>query len=141
MSDIISSFKNYYSFLSNFYTPAPVVYEGLLYQCSEGAYQAAKSMDLNDRLKFVALNGPQSKKLGKTLKLREDWNSVRIKIMCEIVLDKFERNTGLRELLIKTGDAVLIEGNYWNDRFWGVCNGTGANHLGIILMDVRELLK
>jgi len=140
MPEIINSFKGEYAFLSNFF-PAPTVYEWLLYQCSEGAYQAAKSMDLIDRIKFVSLNGAQSKKLGKSVKLRTDWNKVRIGIMCSIVLDKFERNPNLRELLVNTGDATLIEGNYWHDTFWGVCDGIGANHLGIILMDVRELLK
>jgi len=138
--EIINSFRDKYSFLSNFF-PAPTVYEGLLYQCSEGAYQAAKNMDLIDRIKFVSLNGAQSKKLGKSVKLRTDWNKIRIGIMCSIVLDKFERNPNLRELLVNTGDATLIEGNYWHDTFWGVCDGIGANHLGIILMDVRELLK
>jgi len=140
MPEIINSFKGEYAFLSNFF-PAPTVYEGLLYQCSEGAYQAAKSMDLIERIKFVSLNGAQSKKLGKLVKLREDWNERRIGIMCEIVLNKFEGNPNLREMLVNTGDATLIEGNYWHDVFWGVCDGTGANHLGIILMDVRELLK
>ena len=140
MSSNISSFRDKYAFLSNFF-PAPTVYEGLLYQCSEGAYQAAKSMDLIERIKFVLLNGAQSKKLGKLVKLREDWNSVRISIMCSIVFNKFERNPNLLNLLLATGDATLIEGNYWHDTFWGVCDGTGANHLGIILMDVRELLK
>ena len=140
MSSNISSFRDKYAFLSNFF-PAPTVYEGLLYQCSEGAYAAAKSMDLMERIKFISLNGAQSKKLGKSVKLRTDWNEVRIGIMCEIVLSKFEGSPNLREMLVNTGDATLIEGNYWHDTFWGVCDGTGANHLGIILMDVRELLK
>ena len=40
-----------------------------------------------------------------------------------------------------TGDAELVEGNTWNDTYWGVCNGVGHNHLGKILMQVRQELQ
>ena len=40
-----------------------------------------------------------------------------------------------------TNNEELIEGNTWNDTYWGVCNGRGQNHLGKILMKVRSLLK
>ena len=52
-------------------------------------------------------------------------------------------NEELRRLLLSTGDRVLIEGNTWNDTFWGVSlkSGNGQNHLGKILMRVRERLK
>ena len=139
MPKIINSFRNEYAFLSNFF-PAPTEYEGLLYSCAEGAYQAAKSMDLMERIKFVTLNGAQAKKLGRSVKLREDWDNIKIGVMCEVVLNKFTRNPTLCLKLAKTGGAKLIEGNYWHDTFWGVCNGVGANHLGIILMEVRDLL-
>lgn len=34
------------------------------------------------------------------------------------------------------------EGNTWGDKFWGVCDGEGENHLGKLLMEVRaELTK
>lgn len=47
----------------------------------------------------------------------------------------------LRSQLLSTGTAELVEGNWWNDRYWGVCNGRGENHLGKILMRIREELK
>lgn len=45
-------------------------------------------------------------------------------------------------MLLATGDAVLKEGNTWNDVFWGVSlkTGQGENNLGKILMRVREKL-
>jgi predicted NAD-dependent protein-ADP-ribosyltransferase YbiA (DUF1768 family) len=56
-----------------------------------------------------------------------------------LVRQKF-REPKLRELLAGTRNAELIEGNYWGDRFWGVYvgDGKGENHLGKILMQVRE---
>jgi len=140
MPNIINSFRYDYSFLSNF-SYGPTVHDGLLYFCAEGAYQAAKSLDLMKRMKFLNLTGMWAKKFSKSIEIRDDWEEVKVKIMCSIVLDKFTRNPELRELLLATKDATLIEGNYWKDTFWGVCNGVGANHLGIILMDVREILK
>ena len=47
----------------------------------------------------------------------------------------------LRAKLLATGDAELIEGNYWHDTFWGMCNGKGENHLGRLLMEVRSELR
>ena len=47
----------------------------------------------------------------------------------------------LRSLLLATGDAELIEGNWWHDQFWGVCNGVGQNQLGKILMAIRNLYR
>ena len=54
---------------------------------------------------------------------------------------KFTKHKDLKEKLLATGDAYLEETNHWHDTFWGVCKGKGQNHLGKILMEVREELK
>ena len=61
--------------------------------------------------------------------------------MWRICYCKFAHNDDLKEKLLATGDAELIEGNTWNDTYWGVCRGKGKNHLGKIIMEVREALK
>ena len=61
--------------------------------------------------------------------------------MFDIVLSKFASNPVLKNLLLDTNNEELIEGNTWNDTYWGVCNGEGQNHLGKILMKVRSLLN
>lgn len=43
--------------------------------------------------------------------------------------------------MLATGDAYLEEGNTWGDRIWGTVNGSGANRLGVILMQIRAELK
>lgn len=60
--------------------------------------------------------------------------------MYEIVLAKFTQNPELLDKLKATGDAILIEGNYWHDTFWGVCEGKGKNYLGKIIMKIRAEL-
>ena len=59
--------------------------------------------------------------------------------MEEIVRAKFGQNPVLADKLLATGDTLLIEGNTWGDKFWGVDTrvGQGENHLGKILMKVR----
>jgi hypothetical protein len=61
--------------------------------------------------------------------------------MFELLHLKFT-NDRLRDMLLATGNAELIEGNNWRDTFWGQCPiGTGANHLGRLLMQVRKEIR
>lgn len=61
--------------------------------------------------------------------------------MLNLLRYKFSQHMDLREALLATGDAVLVEGNWWGDTFFGVCRGEGENWLGRMLMQVREELK
>ena len=141
MKLIIDKFDGEYAFLSNFYE-APVAWEGITYPSNEHAFQAAKSLNPARRLEVAAAATPgKAKRMGRTLQLRSDWEKVKYNIMLEIVLAKFHQHADLAEALLDTGDAELIEGNWWNDTTWGVCNGIGTNWLGKILMSVRAQLK
>ena len=95
---------------------------------------------MKERERFFGLSGGQAKRLGKRVELRPDWEDVKIDIMRQVLKSKFTQNPELKAKLIATGDAELIEGNNWNDRFWGVCNGKGQNHLGRLLMELRAEL-
>lgn len=141
MKLIIDKFDGEYAFLSNFYE-APVVWEGITYPSNEHAFQAAKSLNPARRLEVAAAATPgKAKRMGRTLQLRSDWEKVKYNIMLEIVLAKFHQHKDLAEALLDTDEAELIEGNWWNDTTWGVCNGVGQNWLGKILMTVRTQLK
>lgn len=140
MKKVIDSFDLEYNFLSNFY-PCSVTYKGITYQSSEAAFHAQKTLDIHERVKFIRLNPSQSKKAGRALQLRDDWEEVKYQIMYDIVLQKFVQNEWIQQKLLATDDAELIEGNWWGDTYWGVCKGVGENNLGKILMDVREYLR
>ena len=139
MCKIIDQFKGEFHWLSNFYN-CPVPFEGLTFSNTEAAFQAAKCLDMKERERFLGLSGGQAKRLGRRVELRSDWEEVKIDIMRQVLKSKFTQNPELGEKLIATGDAELIEGNNWNDRFWGVCRGVGKNHLGKLLMEVRAEL-
>jgi len=137
----ITSFSGPNSFLSNFH-PAKVTFEGIEFPTSEHAFQAVKTLDTEERKRIAALSTPgKAKAAGKRVKLRDNWNGIRVSVMRAIVDAKFRQNPVLARELLDTGDAELIEGNTWNDTFWGVCRGKGQNWLGKILMEVRADLR
>jgi len=137
----IDSFSGTYRFLSNFW-PAEVEFEDLRYPTAEHAYQAAKTTDVELRLRIAGTPTPaEAKRVGNGLPRRQDWEQVKLRVMEECVRDKFTRHPDLGRHLLATGDAELVEGNTWGDRFWGVCDGEGQNHLGRILMKIRAELR
>lgn len=138
----ILRFHGEYEFLNNFY-PAKLRFDGQIYYNSEAAYQAHKSEREEDRRQFTTLDPDTAKKLGNRLPVRPDWEEVKIPIMERIIYEKFTQNPELGRRLIATGDAYLAEGNYWHDVYWGVDHetGEGENHLGKLLMALRERLK
>lgn len=143
MEKAILEFQGRHRFLSNFYE-CNLEWDGIKWTSSEAAYQAAKTLDRNKRLEFVNLSPSETKRKGKAVVLRSDWEEVKIEIMAEILFAKFEANPQLKKMLIETGDAHLEEGNNWHDRFWGVCppgSKTGKNHLGRLLMELRDLYQ
>lgn len=133
----IDDFRFEYRWLSNFHM-CPVAYEGMMFDCSEAAYQAAKTTDLTERTKFQHVSGNVAKQMGMKLKLRANWDTIKHDIMLAIVGDKYIRNPDLMQKLKDTGTRILIEGNTWGDTYWGVCNGKGKNNLGIITMYIRD---
>ena len=136
----ITEFKGAYRYLSNFWE-VPVVLDGETYPSIENAYQSAKTLDLTARKPFATMSAKEAKAAGKKAQLRQDWESVKIQYMKFLVWQKFSVHRELQAKLLLTGDSELVEGNTWGDTFWGVCGGQGENHLGKILMEVREELK
>lgn len=136
----IERFAGDHAFLSNFH-PAIVFFDGHMYPTVENAFQAAKCLHEEDRAQFATLAPGQAKRLGRKVEMRPDWNSARLDVMRDLVLQKFRNHAELQMKLLATGDADIIEGNQWHDTFWGVCDGIGQNHLGKILMDTRRILR
>ncbi len=135
----ICRFRDEYDFLSNFYA-APVLYGDIIYANNEAAFQAQKVLDREKQKEFADLPSNKAKKLGRRVQLRSDWEEVKVELMYEIVKAKFTQNPDLGQRLLNTGRKLLTEGNTWHDTFWGVDYATarGENHLGKILMRVRE---
>jgi len=137
----IKRFEGEARFLSNFW-PAVVTHDGVQYPTTEHAFQAAKTLDFEQRWEISKLETPgQAKRAGRKLQIRPDWEQVKEQVMLELTILKFMNHRKLKELLLATGTAELIEGNNWGDKTWGVCDGEGQNLLGKILMLVRSQLR
>lgn len=135
----INSFKGEYSFLSNF-KKCSVEFEGLTYPSVEHAFQAAKTLNSEKRPNFTKGSPVCAKAMGRRLKLREDWEEIKDSVMYACLKSKFQ-NAEMREKLLATEDAILIEGNNHGDRYWGMVNGEGQNKLGKLLMRIRSEIE
>lgn len=142
---MISEFRGKYSFLSNFYSlHKPLRHRGVDYITIEHFYIAMKTVDMEARREVARHPSKGLKKFGKSLVLRDDWEDVKLKLMEKGLRYKFsDNNKVLQRMLLRTKDLHIQEGNMWNDKFWGVClkTGHGSNHLGKLLMKIREELR
>lgn len=155
----IGQFEGYFHFLSNFFIEP----DGTTV---EHEFQAAKTHFLDEKVTILGCSTPgQAKRAGgkKGLKLpdgtifhvtlRRDWEEeqpngmlTKVNFMRDLVFRKFWDHPDLAMMLADTGDAELIEGNYWHDNIWGNCTCSscarieGTNFLGLALMDVRAVL-
>ena len=143
----ITSFKDEHRFLSNFYQ-SPETLDGLTYPNAEAAFQAQKCEKEEDKVKYTLFKNPVvAKRMGKKEpNLPENWRDISYGIMLDIIRAKFSLPE-MKEKLLATGDAELVEGNNHHDNIWGDCTcprcaaKLGQNRLGKILMQVREELK
>jgi hypothetical protein len=144
--NIIDSFscKNFY--LCNFFK-TPITYKSRIWPSAEHIFQASKSLNEAVRELIRIANTPgKVGALGRIINPRPDWDDIKNELMLEIVRLKFDQNIKIREKLINTGDAILINGNTWHDNYWGDCKCRkcqdikGFNYLGLILMVVRKEL-
>lgn len=143
---MIIEFEGKYEFLSNFY-PSPISYEGIVYPTNEHFFQAMKTLDINSRKAIAAADTPgKAKRMGRSVVLRPDWESVKVDVMRIGLQHKF-KNPELRVKLLSTGNEELMEGNTWHDNTWGNClcdkciNIPGRNMLGMLLMELRKELQ
>ncbi len=135
----INSFQGKHRFLSNFY-PAKIKLDDITYPTVEHAFQAAKTHDELHRYIICTAPTPgKAKRMGRHVILRPGWEEAKLSIMKQLVKQKFSEEP-LLSLLLQTGNAELVEENTWGDKFWGKYLDEGKNHLGQILMEVRNTL-
>ena len=139
MSEIISSFRGKYAFLSNFHK-CRIIIDDIEYPSSENAYQALKFDDIDVRKAIAEISPGKAKKFAQLNAPRNIDNGTRLSDMFRILIVKFVGNSELMAKLLDTGQARLVEGNDWGDSFFGVDaeTGRGQNHLGELLMLIRD---
>ena len=137
----IYGFKNEYRWLSNFYKlQEPIDLYGCVFYYTENLYQAFKCNKADDFILMASLTPGEAKRFGKRVELNPDFEANKLSIMKQILDIKFRQEYFKRRLLA-TGNCLIFEENSWKDFFWGCQNGIGENHLGKIIMEIREDLK
>lgn len=129
--------KNWFSNME----PSPLPIGGHIWPSVENYFQAMKTFDKSEQAEILVATPQESKRLGRKVKLRPDWEQVKEKVMETALLVKFMQEP-YKTLLIETGDSMIIEWNNWGDKEWGVDINTneGNNKLGLILMKIRKSL-
>ena len=137
---MIDKFEGEYAFLSNFYEH-PISNGTLTFPTNEHYFQAMKTTDQTTRIAIARAGTPgQAKRMGREVDLRPDWEEIKLQVMETALRIKFS-DPELAAKLIATGNEELVEGNWWHDTFWGVCEGVGENHLGRLLMEIRADIR
>jgi ribA/ribD-fused uncharacterized protein len=134
----------YYEF-TNFYQ-APIDLDGKTWPTTEHYFQAQKFIGTSYLEVIRNFDRPrQAFDLSRNPTVsrwrRKDWEDIKIDIMRKALLAKFTQHKPLRQMLLGTGDNMLVEHTPY-DKFWGDGgDGSGQNHLGMLLMEIRHDLK
>jgi len=139
-----SSKETPFGVFSNFLRGYPITLKGKTWPTSEHYYQAQKFVDTEheDQVRLVKEPGVAAD-MGRDKKrpLRKDWDEVKNDIMREAIHAKFTQYQTLKDILLASGNAEIIE-HTANDNYWADGgDGSGQNWLGKLLMELREQLK
>lgn len=136
-----------YGVFSNLHR-TPVVFEGREYPTSEHAYQAGKASKEAVREWILSAPTPSLVAMAAhnlyTWDIVPNWSKIKFDRMRDVLRAKFTQHEYLRQLLLGTGSARLVEAGTTDNlvnRTWGEVNGKGKNMLGVLLMEVREELR
>ncbi|MDP2431830.1 MAG: NADAR family protein [Pseudomonadota bacterium] len=136
-----------YGVFSNLYR-RDMVFEEREYPTAEHAYQAGKARKESVREWILSAPSPSLVAMAAhglyTWDIAPDWSRTKFDRMRDVLRAKFTQHEDLKELLLSTGDARLVEvGRTDNliNRTWGEVNGKGQNMLGMLLMEVREEIR
>lgn len=134
-----------YGAFSNLFKRA-VTFDGLVYPTSEHAYQAGKARKPAVRDWILSAPTPALAAMAAhglyVWDVVPDWAQIKFDRMRGVLRAKFDQHEDLRQLLLSTGDARLVEvGTVSNavNRLWGEVDGKGENMLGVMLMELRTL--
>jgi len=145
MADVIEFYAvgDAYGEFSNF-APFPIFIRNKRWPTSEHYFQGQKFAGTKHEEEIRLVKKPRiAADMGRDRKrpLRRDWEAVKDGVMLAALRAKFSQHADLRELLLATGDAKLVE-HTGNHAYWGDGgDGSGKNRLGQLLMQLREELR
>lgn len=135
-----------YGAFSNLYR-REIEFEGETFATSEHAYQAGKARKPEVRKWLMDAPSPALLAMAAhglyVWDINSDWSKIKFDRMKRVLQAKFTQHEDLKQLLLNTGTARLVESATVDNavnRLWGEVNGVGKNKLGELLMEVRAEL-
>ena len=135
-----------YGAFSNLYR-REIEFEGEKFATSEHAYQAGKARKPEVRKWLMEAASPALLAMAAhglyVWDINSDWSKIKFDRMKRVLQAKFTQHEDLKQLLLSTGTARLVESATVDNavnRLWGEVNGVGKNKLGELLMEVRAEL-
>jgi ribA/ribD-fused uncharacterized protein len=134
----------YYEFTN--FAKYPIVIDGVIWATTEHFFQAQKFISTPLYAKIQQSEFPReafevSRSALGSRWIRKDWSDVKMDVMKLALRAKFTQHKKLHDMLLSTGDRPLVE-HTSRDNFWGDGgDGSGDNHLGKLLEEVRDALK
>lgn len=126
----------------------PMEFAGRVYPTAEHAYQAGKARKEEVREWILSAPTPSLVAMAAhglyTWDIVPEWSRTKFDRMREVLHAKFTQHEDLKNLLLSTGNARLVEAGRTDNavnRTWGEVNGKGRNMLGVLLMEVREEIR
>lgn len=136
-----------YGVFSNLFRRA-ITFEDVEYPTAEHAYQAGKARKEAVRDWILSAPSPSLVAMAAhglyTWDIAPNWSKTKFARMKGVLLAKYTQHEDLKQLLLSTGDARLVESATVDNavnRLWGEVNGVGKNMLGTLLMEVREEIR
>ncbi len=145
LDEAIGFFPREFYCLDN-YSANKIEYDGWVYGTVEEAYQASAFRGVAEDVVELIRNArsPYEAKqisLANKDKKRPDWDTEKVVVMEELLREKVRQHPYVREMLLKTGDCLIVEDSpkdtYWG---WGK-NRDGENHMGGLWMKIREEIR
>lgn len=136
-----------YGVFSNLFRRS-IDFEGAIFATAEHAYQAGKARKPEVREWLMAAPSPSLLAMAAhglyQWDITPSWSRIKFDRMRAVLHAKFTQHDDLREILLSTGAARLVESATVDNavnRLWGEVNGLGKNMLGVLLMDLRTRLS
>ena len=86
----------------------------------------------------ILLNDVINKLLQENVKIRDDWEEIKIDVMKKVLYEKFTQHPNLMNILKNTNNSIIIEDSP-RDSYWGIgFDKKGKNMLGKLLMELRN---
>ncbi|CAG9333510.1 unnamed protein product [Blepharisma stoltei] len=128
-------------YLGNFYH-SPILINGVTYSTVEHFYQSQKFDDpeIQERIRNAQTPKIASRLAHELTNDSREWSHLKESVMRTGIFAKFTQHQDLKEKLLATGTAKLVEDSH-KDLYWGGSLEGSQNRMGILLMDLRNQLK